>query len=114
MAAAPDREARALRKSEVRRRGRQLEYVRRLLSSGDMDKALTILQDLWDESPGEPAVVQQLVRVLHQRALLAYGQGRLEAAIDDWKKVVRLQEGNTQAHAFMRAAETELAGRRAR
>jgi tetratricopeptide (TPR) repeat protein len=101
-------------RTKTRRRRRMLGQARKLLGRGDMDRALDILQDLWDEAPRDRHVVAQLVRVLHHRALLAYGQGRLEAAIDDWEKVVRLDKDKAQVHAFMRAAKTELAARKRR
>ena len=46
--------------------------------------------------------------------MLAYGQGRLESAIDDWRRVVKLHGATEQMQAFLRAAETELRRRRAR
>jgi tetratricopeptide (TPR) repeat protein len=101
-------------RTNTRRRRRMLGQARKLLGRGDMDRALDILRDLWDEAPRDRHVAAQLVRVWHHRALLAYGQGRLEAAIDDWKKVVRLDKDNAQVHAFMRAAKTELAARKRR
>ena len=103
--------ARSMRARAKARRTRRLADARRLLGRGERDGALLILHDLWDEAPTDVRVVAELGRVLHQRALLAYGQGLLEAAIDDWKKVVRLQKKNAQAKAFLRAAQTELAGR---
>ena len=88
-----------------------LEQVQRLLARGETSRALALLEDLREENPEDPRVTGVLARVLHQRALLSYGQGRLEAAIDDWRKVVSLQKENRQAQAFLRAAETELAWR---
>ena len=53
-------------------------------------------------------------RVLHQRALLRYGQGFLEGAVEDWKRVLELRGKHRQAQAFLKAAETELKLRRRR
>jgi hypothetical protein len=87
------------------------DHVERLLAGGETDRALAVLEDRWEESPEDPRVSTLLARVLHQRALLSYGQGRLEASIDDWRKVVALDQLNKQVQAFLRAAETELAWR---
>ena len=99
---------------KIMRRRKLLGQARWLLIRGDMDRALDILEDLWDEAPGDRNIAQQLAGVLHQRAMLEYGQGRLEAAIADWQKVVRLEKDNAQVEAFIRAAKTELAARKRR
>lgn len=93
------------------RRRTLLGQVSKLMRSGEMDRALDILEDLWKETPGDRVIAGQLARVQHQRALLAYGQGRLQAAIEGWRQVARLAPENTQARAFMRAARTELTAR---
>ncbi len=88
-----------------------VELVQRLLPRGETSRALALLEDIREESPEDSRVTSVLARVLHQRALLSYGQGRLDAAIDDWRRVVSLQKDNKKARAFLRAAETELAWR---
>ena len=83
-----------------------------LMRAGEMDRALAILENLWKESPGDRIIARELVRVQHQRALLAYGQGRLRDAIAGWEQVVRLAPEDTQSKAFLRAARTELKARK--
>lgn len=97
-----------------RRRRVGLQAVQRRLERGDMARAMELLEDLRSAFPEDRQVAGMLARVLHQRAMLYYGQGRLEAAIDDWDWVVRLQPSNRQAKAFLRAARTEFTNRRRR
>ena len=67
------------------------------------------LAALANAHPGEPRVRGRLVRVLHQRALLRYGQGSLVAAIDDWQVVLELDPEHEAARSLLRAAQAELA-----
>ncbi len=96
---------------EMRRR-KLLGQIATLMRNGEMDRALDILEGLWVETPWDRVIARQFVRVLHQRALLAYGQGRLKAAIEGWRQVVRLAPEHAQAKAFMLAARTELMARK--
>ncbi|MCZ6695102.1 MAG: hypothetical protein O7A63_01050 [Acidobacteria bacterium] len=97
---------------QERRRRRMLGRFATLMRAGEMDRAFAILENLWEESPGDRIIARELVRVQHQRALLAYGQGRLRDAIAGWEQVVRLAPEDTQSKAFLRAARTELKARK--
>ena len=73
-----------------------------------------LLESLRMNFPRDQVVSQTFARVLHQRGLLRYGQGFLEGAIEDWRRVLGMQPGHRQAKAFLKAAETELKLRRRR
>ncbi len=90
------------------RRAAQLRVVQEHLERGDMEDAMDVLEALRLDFPKDPAVTRTFVRVLHQRALLRYGQGFLEGAVEDWKRVLDMQREHRQADAFLKAAETEL------
>lgn len=92
--------------------GNRLESIERDLTTGRMDRALDQLDELWKRFPSNTQVTKMFARVLHQRALLAYGQGRLVAAIEDWGRVTRLEPDRTSRAAFLQAAKTELAARK--
>ncbi len=95
-------------------RQKQLIQVTRYLQRGEMEVAMDLLASMRSADPKDQAVADMLARVLHQRALLRYGQGFLEGAIEDWQWVGQLQSQNDQAQAFLRAARTELALRQKR
>jgi tetratricopeptide (TPR) repeat protein len=89
--------------------GRRLAELEAMLFLGDLSAALDGLAALANAHPGEPRVRGRLVRVLHQRALLRYGQGSLVAAIDDWQVVLELDPEHEAARSLLRAAQAELA-----
>lgn len=89
--------------------GRRLAELEAMLFLGDLSAALDGLAALAAAHPGEPRVRGRLVRVLHQRALLRYGQGSLLPAIDDWQVVLELDPGHGAAQSLLRAAQAELA-----
>ncbi|MHC4922359.1 MAG: tetratricopeptide repeat protein [Planctomycetota bacterium] len=90
------------------RRARQLRTVAGRLERGEMETAVDLLETLLMDFPTDPAVTRTFARVIHQRGLLRYGQGFLEGAIEDWKRVVAMRPDHRQAKAFLKAAETEL------
>lgn len=79
-----------------------------LLQRGQLERALDMLEGLHAELPSHPEVAKSLVRVLNQRALLHYGQGDLELALNDWTRVLRLDPSHDQARGFLIAAQAEL------
>jgi tetratricopeptide (TPR) repeat protein len=79
-----------------------------LLQRGQLERALDLLEGLHAELPSHPEVAESLVRVLNQRALLHYGQGDLELALNDWTRVLRLDPSHEQARGFLIAAQAEL------
>jgi len=87
---------------------RQLRAVKGHLDRGEMEQAMDLLEALMLDFPDNQAVVSRFARVLHQRALVRYGQGFLEGAIEDWKRLLKMRREHRQAGAFLKAAETEL------
>lgn len=87
--------------------GAGLMRVEARLGSGDLEGAVTELFGLAARYPGEVRVRLRLVRVLHQRALLRYGQGALGAAILDWERVAELDPQHAVARSLLAAARAE-------
>ena len=83
-------------------------HVNRLLRQGRLDDALLDLRELYSRSPSR-GIRTMLVNVLHQRALVRYGQGELDQALVDWRSVRELDPNHSQARDFARAAAAELA-----
>lgn len=93
---------------DAARRAGQLRLAQRHLEHGELEDAMDVLEALCLDFPKDPAVTTTFARVLHQRGLLRYGQGFLDGAIEDWKRVLDMQGEHRQAEAFLKAAETEL------
>ncbi len=83
------------------------------LAAGRLEEALDALDGLYVHHPESTEVRELLMRVLHQRALLLYGQGQLQAALESWAKILAIDPDHQQAREFYRAAETELHALRA-
>lgn len=77
------------------------------LGRGELEGAVGELLALADLHPQEARVRARLVRLLHQRALLHYGQGLLAAAIADWRRVLEVEPGHSLARQLLVAAEEE-------
>ena len=90
----------------------QLAAAENLLARGELQEALARLEDLHILHPDALAVRRTLARILHQRALVRYGQGYLEAAIADWARVRQLDEEFTRVNQFLNAARAELSERK--
>ena len=78
------------------------------LQDGRLDEALRALQELFEARSGSQEVRDLLVRVLHQRALLHYGQGELARSIEVWGRVLEVDPSHAQASEFREAARSEL------
>ena len=87
--------------------GAGLMRVEARLGSGDLEGAVAELFSLAGRYPGEVRIRLRLVRVLHQRALLRYGQGALAAAIVDWERVAELDPQHAVARNLLAAARAE-------
>jgi tetratricopeptide (TPR) repeat protein len=83
------------------------------LATGRLEQALDSLEALHVRHPTAPEVRDLLIRVLHQRGLLLYGQGQLQAALDSWSRILAIDPEYAPAREFHRAAETELRAIRA-
>jgi tetratricopeptide (TPR) repeat protein len=79
------------------------------LGHGELELAVIDLLELARRFPHDTRVQQRLVRVLHQRALLRYGQGALTTAISDWERVLALQPDNRLVRALLDAVRAEAA-----
>ena len=79
------------------------------LGRGELESAVTELFTLAAHHPEDVRVRLRLVRVLHQRALLRYGQGALTAAIADWERVLELEPEHAVASSLLDAARAEAA-----
>lgn len=89
---------------------RALVDVEAQLGRGDLEAAVDELNTLAAGYPAEARVRVRLVRVLHQRALVRYGQGSLTAAIADWERLLALDPGHAVARSLLDAARAEAAG----
>jgi len=86
-----------------------LVAVEARLGRGELELAVIDLMELARRHPTELRVQNRLVRVLHQRALLRYGQGALTTAIADWERVLTIQPDNRLVRALLDAVRTEAA-----
>jgi hypothetical protein len=88
-----------------------VELEARLLR-GDLVGAIDEMSALALRHPGEARVRVRLARLLHQRALLRYGEGDVNGAIDDWRHVLRLDPNNAAVKVHLRRATNEAARER--
>lgn len=77
------------------------------LGSGQLEAAVIDLIELARRFPGDVRVRMRLVRMLHQRALLRYGDGAVAMAIADWRRVLELDPQHAAARRLLEAAELE-------
>lgn len=84
-----------------------LVAVEARLGEGELELAVVDLLELARRFPGEVRVQRRLARVLHQRALLRYGQGALTAALLDWERVLAIEPGNREVAELLVAVRAE-------
>jgi tetratricopeptide (TPR) repeat protein len=84
-----------------------LVAVETSLARGQLETAVGELLELARRFPADARVRVRLVRLLHQRALLRYGEGALAAAISDWRRVLELAPDHGAARQMLRVAESE-------
>lgn len=77
------------------------------LRGGQMQLAVTSLIGLADRFPSDARVRVRLARLLQQRALLRYGEGALQEAIGDWRRVLDLEPANEGVRRMLGAALRE-------
>lgn len=87
-----------------------LVAVESRLSRGEFEAAVADLFDLAKYHAEDLRVRLRLARVLHQRALLRYGQGAVTGAISDWERVLQLEPGHAVARNLLESARAEAAG----
>jgi hypothetical protein len=78
------------------------------LARGEFELVVVDLLDLSRRFPGDARVRFRLGRVLHQRALLRYGQGGLVSAIEDWERVLTCDPSNEVVPELLAKARGEL------
>lgn len=86
-----------------------LVAVETRLARGELELAVLDLLELARRHPIDFRVQDRLARVLHQRALLRYGQGALAAALADWERVITIQPDNRVVRALLDAVRAEAA-----
>lgn len=88
-----------------------LVAVETSLCRGQLEAAVGALLELARRFPDDARVTIRLVRLLHQRALLRYGEGAVAAAITDWRRVLELAPDHAAAKQMLASAEREGRGR---
>jgi tetratricopeptide (TPR) repeat protein len=91
--------------------GNRLATIEAMLGRGRFDDAVSDLLGLYRQRPEDLRVRLRLARVLHQRALLRYGQGSVVSAITDWQRVVELDPSAEDARRLLQLAQREQASR---
>lgn len=86
-----------------------LVAVEARLGRGELEQAVVDLLELARRFPDDVRVQLRLARVLHQRALLRYGQGALTAASLDWERVLAIEPDNAEVAELLRAVRLEAA-----
>ena len=87
---------------------RGLAQVESRLARTDLQGAVADLFELARRFPNDPRVRARLARLLHQRALLSYGQGAVNGAIADWEQLLEMYPSHPLAAEMLRAARSEL------
>lgn len=77
------------------------------LGRGQLESAVADLLELSRRFPADPRVRGRLVRLLHQRALLRYGDGNVATAIADWQRVLELDASHLAARRMLDEAMRE-------
>ncbi len=86
-----------------------LVAVEARLGRGELEQAVVDLLELARRFPADVRVQRRLARVLHQRALLRYGQGALTAALLDWERVLAIEPDNREVADLLLAVRAEAA-----
>ena len=83
------------------------------LAGTERDRALRDLVAFAQQRPADARIARRLLPLLHQRALLRYGQGELASAVADWRLWLDLCDSDNarrdQVRSLLRDAEQELA-----
>jgi hypothetical protein len=87
---------------------RGLAQVESRLAGSDLQGAVADLFELASRFPNDARVRVRLARLLHQRALLSYGQGAISGAIADWEQVLEMCPSHPLAAEMLRTARAEL------
>lgn len=84
-----------------------LVAVEARLGRGELALAVRDLIELSRRFPEDLRVQRRLSRLLHQRALMNYGQGAVAAAVADWRRVLEIEPGNRVVEKLLQRALAE-------
>lgn len=84
-----------------------LVAVEARLSRGELALAVRDLIELSSRFREDVRVNRRLSRLLHQRALMSYGQGSVAASVTDWRRVLEIDPNNDLVKRLLHRAEAE-------
>ena len=88
-----------------------LTSLRALVQGRDQNRAATELARAHAAHPENQEIRDLLAMILKKRALVAYGRGWLDAAVEDWQQVVALTPDDRSTQTHLAVARAELARR---
>jgi hypothetical protein len=88
--------------------------LRALVHGRDQERAIRQLTAAHRQHPENLEIRSLLAGLLRHRALVAYGRGWLDSAVDDWSMVVVLVPDDVTTATHLRVARGEMAQRVAR
>jgi hypothetical protein len=91
-----------------------LVTLRALAQGRDQRRAVAQLMRAHGLAPQNQDIRELLAAILRKRALVAYGRGWLDAAVDDWQQVVHLAPDDRTSRAHLATARAELERRATR
>jgi hypothetical protein len=84
-----------------------LVAVETRLARNQLEPAVVDLLELSRRFPADARVRIRLVRLLHQRALLRYGEGAVAMAVADWRRLLEIDPQHGPARRMLEAVELE-------
>jgi hypothetical protein len=84
-----------------------LVAVETRLARNQLEPAVADLLELSRRFPADARVRLRLVRLLHQRALLHYGEGAVAMAVADWRRLLEIDPTHAPARRMLDAVERE-------
>ena len=84
-----------------------LVVVEARLGRGELALAVRDLLELSGRFSDDVRVNRRLSRLLHQRALMSYGQGSVAAAVTDWRRVLEIEPDNLAVKKLLQRALAE-------
>jgi tetratricopeptide (TPR) repeat protein len=89
--------------------GAELAKLESRLAGGDLEAVLADLFAMHRRTPDDARIGSRLARLLQQRGLVRYGQGRVSDAITDWQRAIDLDASLRAAQVLLELAARELA-----
>lgn len=86
---------------------RGLVVVESRLGRGELALAVRDLFELSGRFSDDVRVNRRLSRLLHQRALMSYGQGSVAASVTDWRRVLEIEPDNLAVKKLLQRAVAE-------